>query len=33
MWNAKYRDELEQKRTAAKAGGGEKRVSAQRAKG
>lgn len=33
MWDSKYLDELEKKRTKAKAGGGEKRIDAQHGKG
>lgn len=33
MWNAKYRDELEKRRAAAVAGGGEKRIENQHKKG
>lgn len=33
MWDAKYRDELEKRRSAAVAGGGEKRIESQHKKG
>lgn len=33
MWNSKYREELEKRRAAAVAGGGEKRINSQHSKG